>query len=144
MPEVSESELTIIENALVTIREAINEDNSPQAAEIKKIVMEAEQIVSGKLDEGGNDASPGATSGVPESQVLAGAAAGEGGAMSMDDANKMMSMMQEMMSMMQKAMGPMMGGQEMTMEQCMASGKTQEECQAMMQQQKSAMPPIPA
>lgn len=55
MAEISDAELTTIENALVTIREALNQDNSPEAATVKQMIVEAEQIVSGKLDQAKTD-----------------------------------------------------------------------------------------
>lgn len=142
MAEISDSELTIIENALVTVTEAISEDASPQAEEIKKMIVEAQQIVSGKLDSGNDSGTaPAANAGIPENQALAGGAAMDGG-MPMEDAQKMMSMMQEMMTIMQKAMSPTGGQEQMSMEECMASGKSHEECLAMMNGQKMmAAPP---
>ena len=76
MAEISEAELTIIENALVTVRQAIEEDQSPAAMEVKKQILEAEQVISGKLDQGGNTGTgPGADTTTPPEQQMAGTAA---------------------------------------------------------------------
>ena len=70
MVDITEEELTIIENAFVTIREAIDtSSNDPQAQQIMQQIVEAEQIVSAKL--GGGDtgnASPGTST---DSQYVA-------------------------------------------------------------------------
>jgi hypothetical protein len=50
MPEITTEELTIIENVLVTMREAIADDQSPEAQQMKQQIVEAEQIVSSKIE----------------------------------------------------------------------------------------------
>jgi hypothetical protein len=63
--EISDAELTTVENALVTIRQALEQDNSPQAQQVKQMIVEAEQIVSGKLDQ--NKMDTGAPQGTQQS-----------------------------------------------------------------------------
>jgi hypothetical protein len=57
MAEYSDDESTTIENTLVTIREALSQDQSPQAQELMKMIVESEQIVSGKLDNANSNTS---------------------------------------------------------------------------------------
>jgi hypothetical protein len=71
MVDISESELTLIENAFVKMRDALAEDESPEATDIKQSILEAEQIVSGLIDkEKSPDTLSGPTGG---SNVLLGA-----------------------------------------------------------------------
>jgi hypothetical protein len=55
MTNVTDSELTTIQNAVVTTRQALEPDDSPQAQELKKMLIECEQILSGKLTGSGGD-----------------------------------------------------------------------------------------
>ena len=55
MANITDSELTTIQNAVVSTRQALEPDNSRQAQELKKILIEAEQILSGKLTGSGGD-----------------------------------------------------------------------------------------
>ena len=48
MANFTDSEVTIIQNALVATRQALEPDNSPQAQEIIKKIVECERILSGK------------------------------------------------------------------------------------------------
>ena len=50
MVDISTEELTIIENFVVQVREALGEDESPEAMALKEAGLEVEQIVSGKID----------------------------------------------------------------------------------------------
>lgn len=58
MTDVTDAELTLIRNFVVVVSDAISQDNSPQAQEIKKMGVEVEQIVSSKLKEGNNNTTP--------------------------------------------------------------------------------------
>jgi hypothetical protein len=58
MTDVNDAELTIIQNFVITAREALSQDNSPQAQEIKQTGVEVEQIVSSKLKEGQSNTTP--------------------------------------------------------------------------------------
>jgi len=57
MAEYTDAESTTIENCLVTIREALSQDQSPQAQELMQMIVEAEQIVSAKLDNTNQDSA---------------------------------------------------------------------------------------
>ena len=48
MANFTDSEVTTIQNALVATRQALEPDNSPQAQEIIKKIVECERILSGK------------------------------------------------------------------------------------------------
>ena len=48
MAEISEEQLTIVENALVAIREGLDPDTTPK--DLMQQILDAEQIVSGLLD----------------------------------------------------------------------------------------------
>jgi len=48
MTNFTDSEVTIIQNALVATRQALEPDNDPQAKEIIKKIVECERILSGK------------------------------------------------------------------------------------------------
>lgn len=50
MVEISEDELTLIENALVSVQDAISEDTTDMGMALKQQVTEAIQVCSGKLD----------------------------------------------------------------------------------------------
>ena len=52
MVDVSDSELTTIENALESVIQALAADESPEATDLKQTCLDAQQIVSGKLDKG--------------------------------------------------------------------------------------------
>ena len=52
MADISDTELTTIENALETVIQALAEDESQQATDLKQMCLDAQQIVSGKLDKG--------------------------------------------------------------------------------------------
>jgi hypothetical protein len=70
--EISDAELTTIENTLVTIRDALSQDNSPEAASVKQMIVEAEQIISGKLDAGGGTGAPqGTNQSLSQAQTVA-------------------------------------------------------------------------
>jgi hypothetical protein len=58
MTEDNDAELTIMQKFVITVREALSQDNSPQAQEIKKLGVEVEQIVSSKLKEGQSNTTP--------------------------------------------------------------------------------------
>ena len=55
MANITDSKLTTIQNAVVTTRQALEPDDSPQAQELKKLLIESEQILSGKLTGSGGD-----------------------------------------------------------------------------------------
>jgi hypothetical protein len=58
---ITEAELTKIENTLVTVREAIDQNNqSPEAQKIMGMIVESEQIISAKLDKKGTETTPNA------------------------------------------------------------------------------------
>lgn len=118
MPEINESELTVIENVLVKVREAIAEDESPEAMAVKQEIIDAEQIVSSKLEKttvGDTGPTGGALMDDEEERrrkmMMEQYQAGAAGEMLMDDAKAMMAHMQEAMAIMQKAM-PMMNKEE--------------------------------
>jgi hypothetical protein len=50
MVDISVSELTIVENFITKVTDALAEDESPEATQIKEAGVEAGQIVSGLLD----------------------------------------------------------------------------------------------
>jgi hypothetical protein len=50
MVDISVSELTIVENFITKVTDALAEDESPEATQIKEAGLEAGQIVSGLLD----------------------------------------------------------------------------------------------
>jgi len=56
MAEITDAELTTVENALVTVREGLQNDGSPQTQKVMQMIVEAEQIISAKLDQGGDTA----------------------------------------------------------------------------------------
>jgi hypothetical protein len=59
MTDISDSELTTIQNALLYVREALAADQSAEGTNVKKQILEAEQIVTAKLDKGKSGMSPG-------------------------------------------------------------------------------------
>ena len=61
MADISEAELTTIENALESIIQALAADESPAASQLKQTAVEAQQIVSGKLDNGGEGSADATT-----------------------------------------------------------------------------------
>lgn len=63
---VTTDELTKIENALVMVREAIDSEaaaTNPEAKKIMDAVVEAEQIISAKLDKQGTETTASNTAG---------------------------------------------------------------------------------
>ncbi len=62
MPDATENEWTIIENAFEKVIQALAEDNSPAASELKQTCLEAQQIASAKL----GDASGMSGDGIPK------------------------------------------------------------------------------
>jgi hypothetical protein len=52
MTDISDSELVTIQNALLYVREALEADQSAEGTNVKKQIIEAEQIVTAKLDKG--------------------------------------------------------------------------------------------
>lgn len=55
MPEITDDQLTIIENAFVKIREALDPESTPE--DVMKMLLDAEQICSGILDKNKDAAS---------------------------------------------------------------------------------------
>jgi hypothetical protein len=96
MVDISESELTLIENAFEMMRDALSEDESPESTNIKTTILEAEQIVSGLIDrEQSPDTLSGPTGG---SNQLLGADA------SMEDIQALAMHLQEALSIIEKIM----------------------------------------
>ena len=50
MANITDSELTILKNTLAAVRDALKEDDSALAQQIKTMVVESEQILSGKTE----------------------------------------------------------------------------------------------
>jgi rhamnogalacturonyl hydrolase YesR len=56
MAEVNDAELTTIENAFEAIIQALSDNDTPEAVQLKQMCVEAQQIVTAKIDQ----AAPGA------------------------------------------------------------------------------------
>jgi hypothetical protein len=95
MVDISESELTLIENAFERVLDALSQDESPEATDIKESILEAQQIVSGLIDKG---QSPDTLSGPTGGSELLGAEA------SMEDIQALAMHLQEALSIIDKIM----------------------------------------
>ena len=114
MPDISEAELTLMENTIVKTREALSEDDSPEATQLKQDLLEIEQICSSKLDQtssGSGDNLSGPTGGaVPEQPLTTEdedmAMGAADSSISMEEFKAIGSHLQEAMSIIQKALNP--------------------------------------
>jgi rhamnogalacturonyl hydrolase YesR len=62
MAEVNDAELTTIENAFEAIIQALSDNDTPEAVQLKQMCVEAQQIVTAKIDQavpGASDATGG-------------------------------------------------------------------------------------
>ncbi|MFI5424594.1 MAG: hypothetical protein ACHQXG_07370 [Nitrososphaerales archaeon] len=50
MANFTDSEITTLKNTLATVRDALKEDDSPMAQQLKNLIVDSEQIVSGKTE----------------------------------------------------------------------------------------------
>jgi hypothetical protein len=57
MAEVNDSELTTVENALEMVIQALSDNESPEAMQLKQTCVEAQQIITAKIE----NAAPGAS-----------------------------------------------------------------------------------
>jgi hypothetical protein len=97
MVDISESELTLIENAFEKMRDALSQDESPEATDIKQSILEAEQIVSGLLDKGQSPDTLSGPTGGSQSELL-------GAEASMEDIQALAMHLQEALSIIDKIM----------------------------------------
>ena len=105
MPEISESELTILENTLVKMREALVEDESPESMTLKNEIIESEQIISSKLDTNqiGDTGPTGGASMYPDEEMMPKKDEEYGaGEISMEEIQSLNGHLMEAMAIMQK------------------------------------------
>jgi hypothetical protein len=136
MVDISESELTLIENAFVRVREALGEDESPEAMQIKEAIIEAEQIVSGLIDKEQNpDTLSGPTGGAavnpfPPAEGQMPSEAESVGEISVEDVQALQEHLQEAQAIISKLLGKPMGA--MSWEECIAGpGARADDAQAL-------------
>ena len=110
MTDASDAEWTTIENVLVKTREALADDDSPEATALKEQILEAEQIVSSKLDQNKSmgDSVSGPTGGAFPPSMNDGPPAADAqtadSTISMDDFKALGMHLQEAMAIIEKVM----------------------------------------
>ena len=128
MANITDAELATIANALSTVRENID-NQDPVAQQVLELIVNAEQIVSAKQNEGQDQGTPGTGGGIDNvNQSLQGGAMPDmqqGGEMSMEEfkamretMSQMEKQMESMIAMMDKSMGGQIGGASFPWSEC--------------------------